>query len=128
MLMMYRSAKTTEEAKPESANEEAVATTWNTVTIANPASTYCVEQWGELTIKTADDWSQYGMCKLKDWSEVEEWEYFRANHKDEAATWAVAEASTGVLAEAATWTTAEVTTWTTVEAATWATATTWAAE
>jgi putative hemolysin len=130
MLMMYRSANTPLKATNETAKEEVKAdeATWAVDKIANPASTYCVEQGWEIEIKEDKDGGQYGVCKLKDGTEVEEWEYFRANHKDEAATWAVAEASRGALAEAATWTTAEVTTWTTVEAATWATATTWAAE
>jgi hypothetical protein len=43
------------------------------------------------------------MCKLADGTEVEEWEYFRANHADEAATWDVVEAPE---AEATTWDTA----------------------
>ncbi len=116
MLMMYRSTKDTKATEENASAVEAQAETWATtdewtwanVWIANPASTYCVEQWGEVAIKTDKDGGQYGMCKLSDGSEVEEWEYFRANHKDETSTWAVA--STGDVAEVTTWATAEAST------------------
>ena len=45
--------------------------------IANPASTYCVEQGGTLHIRTADDGSQSGVCTFPDGSECEEWAFFR---------------------------------------------------
>ena len=123
MLMMYRSAKTSEKVDTETPKEEenkAEESTWAIVWIANPASTYCVEQWWEVEIKENEDGSQYGMCKFKDGTEVEEWEYFRANHKDETSTWTVAEATTWAVVEATTWVVAETTTW--------ATASTWSAE
>lgn len=131
MLMMYRSANTPLKATNETAKEETKAeeATWAVAKIANPASTYCVEQGWEIEIKEDSTWAQYGVCKFKDGTEVEEWEYFRANHKDEAATWTVAESATWAVAatwtviEAATGTTAS--TWAAVEAATWATASTW---
>ena len=125
MLMMYRSANTPLKATNETAKEEAKAeeATWAVAKIANPASTYCVEQGWEIEIKEDSTWAQYGVCKLKDGTEVEEWEYFRANHKGEASTWTVAstwatavEAATG--ATASTWATATAVT-------TWATASTW---
>ena len=131
MLMMYRSANTPLKATNETAKEEVKAeeATWAVAKIANPASTYCVEQGWEIEIKEDSTWAQYGVCKLKDGTEVEEWEYFRANHKDEASTWAVAESTTWAVAatwtviEAATGTTAS--TWATATATTWATASTW---
>ena len=121
MLMMYRSVKAPEKVDTETPKEEdnkGEEWTGATVWIANPASTYCVEQWWEVEIKENADWAQYGVCKFKDGTEVEEWEYFRANHKDETSTWAVAE----------TWTVAEATTWAVAETTTWVTASTWSAE
>lgn len=56
-----------------SANEEPIA--W----IANPASEFCVAQGGELIPMEDEKWNQYAMCRLADGSEIEEWEYFRAN-------------------------------------------------
>ena len=106
----------TETPKEEENKKE--ESTGATVWIANPASTYCVEQEWKIEIREDAEWAQYGVCKFKDGTEVEEWEYFRANHKDERSTWAVAE----------TWTVAETTTGAVVENATGAVATTWAAE
>jgi putative hemolysin len=105
MLMMYRSAQ--EKAPVAEEENTAEEWTWETVWIANPASTYCVEQGWEVVIKEDADWAQYGVCKLKDWTEVEELEYFRANNT-EASTWAVAE--TGSVAETTTWSVAEAAT------------------
>ena len=45
--------------------------------IANPASTYCVEQRGASEIRTAEDGSQYGVCRFPDGGECEEWAFFR---------------------------------------------------
>jgi putative hemolysin len=45
--------------------------------IANPASVYCVEQGGDLDIRTDTDGGQYGVCVFGDGTEVEEWAYFR---------------------------------------------------
>lgn len=47
--------------------------------MANPASTYCVEQGGQSHIKTDKDGNQYGECHLSDGRVVDEWEYFRQN-------------------------------------------------
>ena len=115
MLMMYRSANEKASTQEESKTEE---WTGNNVWIANPASTYCVEQEWEIEIREEADGGQYGVCKFKDGTEVEEWEYFRANHKDETSTGAVAESSTGDVAETTTWAVAEATTWATAETST----------
>jgi putative hemolysin len=96
MLMMYRSANEKAQTQEEPKTEE---WTGNIVWIANPASVYCVEQEWEIEIREETDGSQYGVCKFKDGTEVEEWEYFRANHKDETSTWAVAGATTWATAE-----------------------------
>lgn len=49
--------------------------------IANPASVYCEEHDGTLSIvKDASD-NEYGICKFNDGSECEEWEYFNGKCK-----------------------------------------------
>jgi hypothetical protein len=55
--------------------------TLDTITIANPASTYCEEQGFKLEIRTAQGGSQYGVCVFKDDSECEEWAYYRGECK-----------------------------------------------
>ena len=52
------------------------------VGMANPASVYCVEQGGTSKIVKAADGSESGVCVLPDGSEVDEWEYFRANNPE----------------------------------------------
>ncbi len=46
------------------------------VQIANPASTFCIENGGTLDIKDGDD-GQYGVCTISNGQECEEWAYFR---------------------------------------------------
>ena len=48
-----------------------------TTTIANPASTNCVEQGGTLVIKNKEDGSQYGLCFFEDNRACEEWAMMR---------------------------------------------------
>jgi putative hemolysin len=55
----------------------APAPTGTPVSIANPASAYCVEQGGTSEIRTAEDGSQFGVCVFPDGSECEEWAFFR---------------------------------------------------
>ncbi len=50
------------------------------VWIANPASEYCIAQGGKSEIRKNSDGSEYWVCILADWKEVEEWEYFRKNN------------------------------------------------
>lgn len=45
--------------------------------IANPASTYCLEQGGRLDMRTDAAGNQTGFCILPDGTECEEWAYFR---------------------------------------------------
>lgn len=45
--------------------------------IANPASTYCIEQGGKLEIRRDSDENEYGICKFSDGSECEEWAFYR---------------------------------------------------
>ena len=81
MLMMYRSVN----AKSE--------TTEETTQIANPASEYCVAQWGTINIVKDEEGNESGMCKLSDGTEVDEWEYYRANNPA-TETWTTAEEPT----------------------------------
>lgn len=48
---------------------------------ANPASAFCEQQGGKSEIRKNEDGSEYGVCHLPDGSEVEEWEYYRANNQ-----------------------------------------------
>jgi len=50
------------------------------VGLANPASTYCVEQGGKLEIRKEAK-GDTGYCHLPDGKVVEEWEFFRARDK-----------------------------------------------
>lgn len=55
--------------------------------LANPASTYCIENGGKSEIRTNPDGSQMGYCKFNDGSECEEWAYFRKECGNETADW-----------------------------------------
>ncbi len=52
------------------------ASTTPSTSIANPASTYCINQGGTLQIKTGPA-GQYGMCTFSNGSQCEEWQFFR---------------------------------------------------
>jgi putative hemolysin len=47
------------------------------VGMANPASTYCVDQGNTLEIRTDSEGGQVGICIFPDGSECEEWAYMR---------------------------------------------------
>ncbi len=49
--------------------------------MANPASTYCVEKGGKLSIRKAPDGGEIGYCTLPSGQEIEEWEFFRNAQK-----------------------------------------------
>lgn len=51
-----------------------------TVNIANPASVYCLEQGGKTVMRTNKD-GQYGVCVFKNGNQIDEWQYYRQNHK-----------------------------------------------
>lgn len=51
------------------------------LSMANPASVFCVEQGGTSKIvKTAA--GESGVCILPDGTEVDEWDYYRANNPE----------------------------------------------
>ena len=45
--------------------------------LPNPASRYCIDQGGYLSIITLKDGSQQGVCVFKDDSSCEEWAFYR---------------------------------------------------
>lgn len=45
--------------------------------MANPASVYCIDQGGKLSIRNDASGGQYGICVFDDGSECEEWKFFR---------------------------------------------------
>jgi len=49
----------------------------NNTQMANPASTYCIDQGNQIEIRTDADGGQYGVCIFPDRTECEEWAYFR---------------------------------------------------
>ena len=51
--------------------------------MTNPASSYCVEQGGESIIVKSQN-GEYGVCKLKDGTAMEEWEYYRSSNNNSA--------------------------------------------
>jgi putative hemolysin len=54
------------------------------VALANPASTFCVEQGGELEIRDEEN-GQVGYCNLPDGKVVEEWKFFRESNEKEVS-------------------------------------------
>lgn len=56
--------------------EESVSAPTTDVSIANPASVYCTEQGGTLTLVSTEE-GVIGECELADGTICEEWEYFR---------------------------------------------------
>jgi putative hemolysin len=49
--------------------------TWG---MANPASEFCVKSGGKLEIRKGP-LGDYGVCRLPDGQEIEEWAYYRQN-------------------------------------------------
>jgi putative hemolysin len=58
-------------SKPEITNSG------NDTSLANPASVYCINHGGNLSIRRDLDGGQYGVCVFDDNSECEEWAYLR---------------------------------------------------
>jgi len=50
------------------------------VSMANPASEYCLAQGGKLEMKKDAQGNEYALCHLPNGQVIEEWEYFRQNH------------------------------------------------
>lgn len=49
--------------------------------MANPASQYCIQQGGKLSIRKSVDGGEVGYCLLPSGQEVEEWQLFRNAQK-----------------------------------------------
>jgi len=54
----------------------------NSMTLANPAAEFCVENGGQHEIRTLSDGSQSGVCILPDGSTVDAWQYFHDNAQE----------------------------------------------
>jgi len=50
--------------------------------MANPASVYCVQQGGKLETVTENE-ERLTYCLLPNDERIEEWEYYRQNHKEQ---------------------------------------------
>ncbi|APP08484.1 DUF333 domain-containing protein [Vibrio harveyi] len=50
---------------------------------ANPAAVYCVQQGGELDTVT-ENGERVTYCLLSENERVEQWEYYRKSHKEDA--------------------------------------------
>lgn len=61
----------------ETANQQTINEETTNTQIANPASEFCIENYGKLEIRTAPDGSQTGYCIFDNGKECDEWEYFR---------------------------------------------------
>ena len=60
------------QAKPETPSQ-------GSSKIANPASEYCVEQGGELSIQKRSDGGEYGVCIFEENRQCEEWAMMRGD-------------------------------------------------
>ena len=49
--------------------------------MANPASVFCVKSGGESIIRKDEQGNEYGVCRFKDGTEVDEWDFYRNSHK-----------------------------------------------
>ena len=48
--------------------------------LANPASTYCLQQGGQLTLQKDAAGNASGLCTLPDGTVIDEWALFRRDH------------------------------------------------
>lgn len=53
--------------------------------LVNPAAAFCIEQGGQFGIRDTET-GQTGICTLKDGTEMDAWDYFRAKAGDETMT------------------------------------------
>ena len=64
------------------AASEPAAASMPAVGMANPASVFCEQQGGKSEVRKDEQGNEYGMCRLSDGSVVDEWDYYRKNHKE----------------------------------------------
>ena len=55
------------------------ASSGSAVGLANPASTYCMQKGGTLTIKKNPSGAEYGVCYFEDNRQCEEWAFLRGD-------------------------------------------------
>lgn len=51
----------------------------NNVTLGNPASNYCIDSGGTLSIEKDGNGGEYGICHFEDNRSCEEWAMFRGD-------------------------------------------------
>lgn len=56
-----------------------------TVGIPNPASVYCIEQGGQVNLQTDEQGNQYGICKLPNGQNIDEWTLYRQSISTKAS-------------------------------------------
>ena len=49
--------------------------------LPNPASALCAQNGATVTIETAPNGSQHGVCVFPNGSRIDEWAYFRNKHR-----------------------------------------------
>ncbi len=52
-----------------------------TLTLANPAAGYCIDNGGQYEIRDGDK-GQFGVCILPDGQEIDAWDYFRQQQSE----------------------------------------------
>ena len=52
--------------------------------LANPASVFCAQRGGSVEIGHAPNGAETGTCVLRDGTRIDEWAYFRNNHRTTA--------------------------------------------
>ncbi|PIU76107.1 hypothetical protein COS75_00710 [Candidatus Pacearchaeota archaeon CG06_land_8_20_14_3_00_35_12] len=62
---------------PEPENNSNMNNSTSNAGIANPASVYCIQQGGNLSIRSDASGNQYGVCVFNNGSECDEWKFFR---------------------------------------------------
>jgi putative hemolysin len=70
---------------------------------ANPASVYCAQNGGMLSVITAPDGSQSGRCKFSDGRDCEEWDYFRSKICQSPTPMTVPDNKNGCIAAGGKW-------------------------
>jgi putative hemolysin len=76
LLIAMTAARAADQDKSDSAKAAAPK-----VGMANPAAVFCGERGGKVVIETAGDGGQSGFCVFPDGTRVNEWAYFRSNHR-----------------------------------------------
>ena len=77
MVLLYKTVATNTDTKPQENTTTTEKIEDQATGMANPASVYCKEQGGNLSIRKDQTGGEYGVCVFEDGSECEEWKFFR---------------------------------------------------